>query len=235
MNNFDIKDIYKKIDFPLVVKPNTLGSSIGISLVKNADELKDAIDLAFKFDDNVIIEKCVENLKEVNIAVLGDMDECIVSMTEEVTNSGGLLSFEKKYLSQNGKSNQTDFNKKMCNSSPQKLGGAKNGMQNLDRIMPAKITRKQAKEIEFLAKNIFEVTKSKGVVRIDFMIDTKTGKVYANEINCIPGSFAFYLWQKQGIGFDKLAEKLIEIAKKSNKKKEKLLSVFESNVIKKVH
>ena len=221
-------------------------------------------------------EKCVENLKEVNISVLGDEESQTISVTEEVKNNGGLLTFEKKYLSTNGKNsseslkikntqknedlqkntqkntkndenssknskNEIKYKKnevKNCDTKSssllsKKLGGTKNGMQNLDRIIPANITEKQKNQIEELAKKIFVVTNSKGVVRIDFMIDSKSGKVFANEINSIPGSFAFYLWQDSGTTFDKLLERLIEIAQKSKQKKEKLLSTFDSNVIKK--
>ena len=159
------------------------------------------------------------------------------SITEEVKNSGGLLTFEKKYLSTNGKTHSkivtASRDKNNVTNETQKLCGSKNGMQNLDRIMPAQITKNQRKQIEKFAKKIFQITNSKGVVRIDFMIDTKSGKVYANEINSIPGSLSFYLWQKFGIAFDKLLEKLIDIATRERDKKEELLSVFKSNVIKK--
>ena len=85
--------------------------------------------------------------------------------------------------------------------------------------------------IKNLAKKIFAVTRSKGVVRIDFMIDADTQKVYANEINTIPGSFAFYLWEKSGISFSKLIDRLIEIAENSKKESNKLTTSFMSSVL----
>ena len=258
--NYNIQKIIKKVELPVIVKPNSLGSSIGISVCRTIDELIDGIKLAFLFDEKVLIEKLVQNLKEVNISVLGDGKDCIVSATEEVQNKGEFLTFEKKYLSSNFpnktqnkvKNNQKNSkieaknsnfatkskkelefltNKVDSETQNNKSSGTKNGMQNLDRIIPANITKTQKKLIENLAKKIFIATNSKGVVRIDFMIDTKTQKVYANEINTIPGSFAFYLWEKCGITFDKLADRLIEIASNRNKEQEKLISNFDSSVL----
>ena len=213
---FENNQIYvQKIDFPVVVKPNSLGSSIGISVCKDAEQLTDALKLAFCFDNVVLIEKCIQNLKEVNISVLGTVENHICSETEQPV-SKGLLSFEKKYLA--GRT------KKMPS-------GTKNGMQNADRIIPADITKKQKKTIENLAIKIFKATNSKGVVRIDFLIDEISGKVYANEINTIPGSFAFYLWQKSSITFDKLIDKLIEIALMEHRHKQTLTNKFSSSVL----
>lgn len=244
--NFDMEKITKKIKLPVVVKPNSLGSSIGISVCKNLEELLEGIKLAFLFDEKVLIEKMVENLKEVNISVLGDGKNCIVSIAEEVQNKGEFLTFEKKYLSndiscKSSQNSKTNVNNKKelilnndldnANNKNNNSASVKNGMQNLDRTIPANITKTQQKQIENLAKKIFVATNSRGVVRIDFMIDTKTQKVYANEINTIPGSFAFYLWEKCGITFDKLADRLIEIAISSKQNKEKFVSNFNSLVL----
>ena len=217
-NKFDAKNTV----FPVVVKPNCLGSSIGISVCNNLEELYDALKLVFCFDDVALIETCVQNLKEVNISVLGDSNSAICSVTEQPL-AKGLLSFEKKYMS--GKIKQKSRTK-----TSQALG-TKNGMQNLDRIIPAKITKKQEKTIKDLALKIFRVTNSKGVVRIDFMIDEKLGRIYANEINTIPGSFAFYLWEKSGIDFQLLIDKLVQIAENSKKQSDKLTSTFVSSVL----
>ena len=231
----------KKIELPAIVKPNSLGSSIGISVCKNYDELVDGLNLAFMFDDKAIVERLVENLKEVNISVLGDRENSIVSITEEVINKGEFLTFDKKYLTghakqkveKNTKNSEIIKEKQQKNANFQQKSniGTKNGMQNLDRIMPANITKLQKEKIETLAKRIFNVTNSKGVVRIDFMINSKTGKIYANEINTIPGSFAFYLWERSGIKFDALLDKLVDIAINHKSEKDKLLSNFVSSVL----
>lgn len=208
----------EKLGYPVIVKPNTLGSSIGVSLCKNKEELFDALTLAFEFDNLVLVEKCIQNLIEVNISVLGDSENFILSSTEEVLNKG-FLSFSKKYLSQ--KSTKTET----------KTAGSKSGMQNMDRIIPARLTKTQARQIDNLAKKIFLCLNAKGVIRIDFMIDCDTQKVYANEINTIPGSFAFYLWQKNGINFTNLVDRLVQIAEYDFKQKSKLMSTFSSNVL----
>ena len=230
-----LKSILTKIELPVVVKPNRLGSSIGISVCETLDDLVKAIELAFLFDDKIIIEKKVEHLKEVNISVLGSGTNCVVSQTEEVQNKG-FLSFEKKYLSNSTSKTET---KKVCsnieenksNSNVAQNSGQKAGMQNMDRIIPANIPASQIKQIEKLAKKIFACLNSKGVVRIDFMIDQKAKKVYANEINTIPGSFAFYLWEKSNISFSNLIDKLVDIAKSDMIQKQKLTSTFSSTVL----
>ena len=214
--DFESKKLdFKSVNFPVIVKPNSLGSSIGISVCNNAEELSEALKLVFCFDDVALVEKYIKNLKEVNISVLGDQRNMICSVTEQPV-SKGILSFEKKYLADSLK------------ITPQ---GTKNGMQSMGRIIPADITKKQENTIKNLAKKIFAVTRSKGVVRIDFMIDTDTQKVYANEINTIPGSFAFYLWEKSNISFSELINRLIEIAENSKKETDKLTTTFMSSVL----
>ena len=249
-----VNNIVGKLQLPVIVKPNCLGSSIGITICKTRDEHFDALGLAFLFDEKVVVEKCIENLKEVNISVLGSGEDNEVSETEEVNNKNGLLTFQKKYLSGNsGKAQKNVASSKITVQNDQKPkekdendeqneceskskidvqsnAGTKSGMQNLDRIMPANISKKQIKTIESLAKKIFSSLNCKGVVRIDFIIDQSTNKIYANEINTIPGSFAFYLWQNKGIDFSKLADILIEIAIEDSKQKRKLVTKFSSNV-----
>lgn len=235
----EFPDLTYKLSLPVIVKPNSLGSSIGISICKTDEEFQEALKLAFLFDDVVIVEKLIENLKEVNVSVLGDKKEVFVSETEEVINSG-FLSFDKKYL-QNGQkttkngakmpqnsqnSNKKSYNKLFCAET-----NNLSGMQNMGRIIPANITKTQKNKIKNLAQKIFECTKSKGVIRIDFMIDQSTGKVYANEVNTIPGSFAFYLWEKSGINFVTLVDKLVHIAENDALQKSKLTSTFASSVL----
>lgn len=273
-----LKKVQSKVNLPVVVKPNRLGSSIGISVCKTESELLEALKLAFIFDNKVLVEECIENLKEVNISVLGNKNEAMFSITEEVKNKSGMLSFDEKYLSNSGKKSQKIIvkknehkNKNLCNNASflVKNGkiienfdkncsnnelfytnrndeneatttqnadvGSKNGMQNMDRIIPANITKKQLNQIQKLSLKIFKCLNSKGVVRIDFMIDTKTQKVYANEINTIPGSFSFYLWEKSGMGFAGLVDKLIDIAEKEKQANEKITSTFVSSVLSSSH
>ena len=206
----------KKIKLPVIVKPNTLGSSIGISVAKTTEQLTEAIELAFVFDNNILIEELVQNLKEINISVMGDGQNCICSVTEQPQNKGEFLSFSNKYL----------------DNTSSKTEQIQKGMQNLSRIIPANISTTQIEQVEVLAKKVFAILRAKGVVRIDFLMDTKTEEIFVNEINTIPGSFAFYLWEKSGISFDKLVDMLVEIAESSMREQNKLTTKFTSSVLK---
>lgn len=220
-----------KNNFPVVVKPNRLGSSIGITLCKNNKQLSKALQLGFKFDDICLVEKAIKQIKEINLSVLGYKDDIDFSVTEEPIKSHGILSFTDKYCS----------NKKGCKLklSPQKIGKTekklesnKKGMQNLDRIVPAKIDNVTKKFLYDYAKIIFEEMECKGVIRIDFIYDKKTKKLYVNEVNTIPGSLAYYLWEYKGISFSEQLDKLVEIAYKDYKEKNSKTFVFVGNVLK---
>lgn len=242
--------VLKQIDLPVIVKPNSLGSSIGISVAKTDEQLQQALDLAFVFDEYVVIEKLVEDMTEVNISVLGEGENCVCSVTEQPKNNDEFLTFKDKYLSgqkqkegskqyeiakdtkQNGKLNDNDIKKQIDKLRGDVQHGNKlNGMQNLSRIVPANISVAQTEKIKKLAQKIFTLLNCKGVVRIDFMIDNKQGKIYANEINTIPGSFAFYLWEQSGVKFDVLLDKLIELAIHSKLKQNMLTTTFNTSVL----
>ncbi|MEE1161606.1 MAG: D-alanine--D-alanine ligase family protein, partial [Acutalibacteraceae bacterium] len=162
-------EIEEKVGFPLIIKPVNLGSSVGITKVKDKDGLDEAITLAASFADKILAEHAVTNLREINCSVIGDADSCEASVCEEPFMNDEILSYEDKYMS----------NKK---------GGASKGMASLGRKIPADISEEKATEIKRLACDIFKAIGASGVVRIDFLIDTETDRVYANEINTIPGS-----------------------------------------------
>ena len=172
-----INEIKEKIGFPLIIKPVNLGSSVGITKVNEDSELDEAIGLAISFADLVLAEKAVTDLREINCSVLGDADECIASVCEEPFMHDEILSYEDKYLG-GGK-----------NDGPSK------GMASLGRKIPADLSKEKSDEIRNLSCRIFKALGASGVVRIDYLLDTKTDTVYANEINTIPGSLAFYLWE----------------------------------------
>lgn len=215
-DNNGINKVIENISPPVIVKPCNLGSSIGISVCNTKKELFDAVKLAFLFDRDVLVEQLVEDLTEVNISVLGDREDAVCSITEEPNNKG-LLSFDKKYLT----------GIKNC----QNKNGEKNGMNSCSRTIPANITKKQKKQIELLSLAIFDKLECKGIVRIDFLIDNITKKVYVNEINTIPGSFAFYLWEQSGLPFDKLLDRVVEIGLKHFKQQNELTISFASSVL----
>lgn len=219
-NKENILKNIKKIGYPVVVKPATLGSSVGITFVKNEKEINKAIDEALKYDVKVIIEKAVEDLTEVNCSVLGDYKHQETSALEEVLSDNELLTYTDKYIG----------------SGKGKLkGGLKNGskgMASASRIIPAKIDKKIQDEIVKVSKEVFKLLNLSGVCRIDFLIDKKNNKVYINEPNTIPGSLAFYLWTPVGKKYETLLTDMINIAIKNYKEKKKKTYSFDSNILK---
>ena len=165
-----IVDRLEKLGYPLIVKPARLGSSVGITVCSNDIELRDAIDDAINYDSRILVEEVITDLTEVNISVLGNYQKQTVSVIEEVGSTNKLLTYEDKYIG-GGK-------------------GPSKGMASAKRIIPARISSKLTREIENIAIKAFKSLNSAGVVRIDFLIDNKTGHVYANEINNIPGSLS---------------------------------------------
>ena len=186
-----INQIEKEIGYPVIVKPANLGSSVGIGRACNREELIDKIDGAEIYTTRIIVEDMVEDLQEINCSVLGDCDENQASVLEEPIKSGEILSYEDKYV-----------------------GGSKGakGMQASQKRIPADLPEKETKRIQFLARETFRVLSCHGVSRVDMIIDRKTRDIYVNEINTIPGSLSFYLWEASGISFEQLMDKLVELA-----------------------
>lgn len=213
----------KKIKFPLIAKPANLGSSIGVEVIKTENEFKEKINECLKYDFKVVVEKMVQNLKEVNISVMGNIDNAKVSVIEEVTN--GFLDYNKKYQPGGAKGGS-----KKLGAKSGKLGASK-GMASTVRKIPADITAAQKKTIETTALKVFRVLNSHGCVRIDYMIDTKTKKVYCNEINTIPGSLSFYLWKECGIDFAQECDELIKNALSRYAKRSKKVYSFDTNIL----
>lgn len=213
--------IESKLKYPMFVKPANLGSSIGISKAKDKEDLIHAIEVAINYDERIIVENGVEDLKEVNCSALGRADNIRVSVCESPINWAEFLTFEDKYLG-GGKSGGA----KAGTKTPSK------GMSSMDRRVPADITPEQTKEIQDYTRKAFKVLNSKGVARIDFIIDNSDGKVYINEINTIPGSFSFYLWNyKNELPYSELIDELIKIAEEEHAEKLKNNYTYSSNII----
>ena len=203
----------KEFGYPVIVKPVNLGSSVGISKAKDKNALIDAIDLAVSFSDKVLIEHAVSAIREINCSVLGDADNCEASVCEEPFMNDEILSYEDKY---------------MGNS---KNGGQSKGMASLGRKIPADLSEEKSNEIRALACKIFKAIGANGVVRIDFMIDTATDTVYANEINTIPGSLAFYLWEATGVKYTQLIDRMIELAFRRQRGRENITYTIDTNIL----
>lgn len=203
-------DVESKLAYPVIVKPVNLGSSVGISKAKNHDELLAALDTAFGFAPRVLVEHAVPYLREINCAVLGDADEAIASVCEEPVSSGDILDFSEKYLSDGTKSS---------------------GMTSLKRRCPAELPDGMTEEVQRLAVKTFQALGCSGVSRIDFLNDAESGELWVNEINTIPGSLAFYLWEAAGIPFDQLLDRMIELAFKRQRERSALTFSYDTNLL----
>lgn len=209
-----VKKVEKELTYPVIVKPANLGSSVGISRANNKKELKIAIEEAIVYSKRIIVEKMVENLQEINCSVLGDYESQEASVCEEPVRSEEILTYKDKYMS-SGKGNKT--------------GGK--GMSTSWSDIPAKISEDLTKKIQELAKNTFKVLDASGVSRIDFMVDKKTKDVYVNEINTIPGSLSFYLWDATDKKYNILLDELIELSLKKYREKSKLVFTNDVNIL----
>ncbi len=207
-------EIAEKIGFPLIIKPVNLGSSVGITKVNTKEELADAVDLAASFADRILAEKAVTALREINCSVIGDSDNCEPSICEEPFMNDEILSYEDKYLGGGKKSE-----------------GPSKGMASLGRKIPADLSEEKSNEIKKLACDIFKAIGASGVVRIDFLLDTETKAVYANEINTIPGSLAFYLWEATGLKYSDMIDRLVEIAFRRQRNRENLTFTIDTNIL----
>lgn len=210
-----LRQIEERIGYPLIVKPVNLGSSVGISKAKDRTSLEAALDTAFGFSPRVLVEKAVQHLREINCAVLGDAEEAQASVCEEPLNATDILSYQDKYMS-GGKSAKS---------------GAKGGMSSLARRCPADIPEELTHRVQDLAVATFRALGCLGVSRIDFLNDKETGELWVNEINTIPGSLAFYLWEAAGVPFAELLDRMIALAFKRQRQREALTFSYDVNLL----
>ena len=210
----------QNLGYPVVVKPATLGSSVGITYVEAEEKVRSAIEEAIKYDKKIIVEKAVDNLMEVNCSVLGNYMYQEVSALEEVMSEHNLLTYADKYIGGSKGKLKGGF----------KRSGSK-GMASASRVIPARISSDLETEIKDLSKKVFNVLNLSGLCRIDYLIDKKANKVYVNEPNTIPGSLAFYLWEPIGKSYDQLLDDMINLSIKEYKQKLKKTYSFDTNIL----
>lgn len=205
----EIKEVEATLGYPVIVKPANLGSSIGISCAHDRAQLERSVEDAAKYASRILVEEMIEDMQEINCSVLGDCDEFQTSVLEEPIKSSEILSYDAKYM-----------------------GGDKGtkGMQASAKKFPADLPEDETKKIQALAGETFRILSCHGVSRVDVMIDRKTRQVYVNEINTIPGSLSFYLWDGTGIPFDMLMDKLVALAIKRNTRRSQKTFSFSSNI-----
>lgn len=211
-----IDKIESSLGYPVIIKPANLGSSVGIASAKDRAALETAIDDAERYSSRIIVEHMIANLREINCSVLGDCDEYETSVCEEPLHSGDFLTYDQKY-----------------GSAPAKggvKGGNRQGMASSKKRIPADLPEATSDRIRFLAGETFRVLSCHGVSRVDVMIDADTDKIYVNEINTIPGSLSFYLWEAAGLPFDRLMDRLVSLALKRKREQERKTFSFDANI-----
>lgn len=210
-NNAELRNrIINELKWPVFVKPARLGSSIGITKVKVSEDLENACEVALHFDEKVIVEESVENMADVTCAVIGN-ETPFPSLLQEAVFSGDHFSYETKYLDD---------------------GGAQLGNATDSLVIPANVSPEKTKEIQDLAVKIYKIFGCSGIARIDFLFEKSTQKVFANEINTLPGTLYHHLWKKSGVEIGELLEKLIEFALQKKEIKNKATSAFDSDLLK---
>lgn len=217
MNKDEILKKIKKIGYPVIVKPATLGSSIGIKVAKSEKDIDECITDVISYDNKIVVEQMIENLTEVNASVIGNYEHQKVSVLEEVIKADEILSYVDKYIG-SGKT-------KGLKTTPSK------GMASATRIIPAKISKELTEKIKETSKEVFKALNLSGVCRIDYLIDSKAKKYYVNEPNTIPGSLSFYLWEKSDLEYKDLLNEIIQISIKDYKNKSKKIKSFDTNIL----
>lgn len=208
-NDTILKEV-EQLGYPVIVKPSSLGSSIGVKKVESQSALIRAVETAFRYDAQILIEEAVTPLIEINCAVLGTPESSISSVCERPLGSNEALSFADKY---------------------QRGGAAEKGMASADRVIPADISEELNQNIRALSKQIFRIFQATGVARIDYLVQKDTQKVYFNEINTIPGSFSYYLWEYSKLNFNDLLDQLIETAITVHQQKNGRILHYETNLL----
>lgn len=207
-----IKGIEGNLEYPVFVKPVNSGSSIGVSKADGVKELIDAIEVASFYDRRILVEEGVKDAKEANISVMG-YSSIELSEIEQPVTSSKILSYDDKYRSGDS------------------TGWRTKGMASSKRIIPAPIKAETRKTIEGYAARAFRALDCSGVVRMDFLLTRDESKVYLNEVNTIPGSLSFYLWEPKGLSFKEELSKLIDLAFERHQDRSKITRTFSTNIL----
>jgi D-alanine-D-alanine ligase len=182
----------EQLGYPVFVKPSNTGSSVGVSKVKQPEELLAAINAAFNYDSKIVVEQGLD-VMEIEVAVLESLDygaDPIVSIAGEVRPTGQheFYSYASKYLDQQG----------------------------AELLIPASISPELQEQARAVAKIIFQALDCEGMARIDLFVERGTNKIYFNEINSLPGFTAVSMYPKlmaaSGVGYAELLTHLISLA-----------------------
>lgn len=207
-----IVELERSPGYPMYVKPRRLGSSIGVARVDSGDALRDALDVAFRYDTSVLAEPAQDGIIEINCSVLGQGDDVQVSVCEQPV-STGTLSYADKYLS---------GAKSKASAAPA------TGMKSSQRIIPAPISESLTTRIQDAAASAFRAIGAAGVARVDFLVSPQTDSFVVNELNTLPGSLSFYLWDASGVHFDALLQRLVDMAMARHREQQETTSSIDT-------
>ena len=207
------EELFKQIDnlkYPLILKPATQGSSIGIELITRKEEIDSTIERSFKIDTKIIIEEKIEEFVEYNCSVLLTPNGNITSEIEEIITNKDFRTYGDKFIYED-----TDES-------------------SIKRTCPAKLTDKLRKQIEFYSLSVFKLLNMRGTARVDFLYDKKNNKLYVNEVNCIPFCFAHHLWEARNISYKELLNIMMKDAIDNEVKLQQMTLVMDNDIIKKM-
>ena len=202
-----IASIRERFDFPLFIKPATLGSSIGIGRADSEALLRASIDIAANFDRRILVEPALTDCVEINCAVMGYGGDFQASPLEQPLSWDDFLSFEDKYL----------------------RGGE--GMKSAERIIPAPVSDALTERIKQLSIMAFQAVDGRGIARLDFLTRPESDEIFLNEINTLPGSLAFYLWQAEGMKPTAVVERLVALAREAHADKRRNVYDYQTNLV----
>ena len=202
-----VQERLSKLKFPVFIKPSSLGSSIGIEIAEDEKDFFKKVKNTMKYDKKILVEEKVNDVKEINISVLGNYKKDEVSEIEEINSNEDFYSFKEKYVN--------NFSK----------------IQEKDNKTKPIISKEMIEDMKEYAINTFKALDGNGVARIDFLINDKTKKIYINEINTIPGSLSSYLWKAKKKNQTELFDDLIAIAIDNKKDDEQIQKAIPGNLL----
>lgn len=211
-----VKAVKKSLKYPLFVKPAHLGSSIGISRVEDDTALRNGLEVAAHYDDKVIVEEAVANVVEVTLPIIGNDRPQPAMLEKPLTKPEDFFDFDTKYL-QGGKKGK---------------GGSKGakGAQGYSQI-PAELPEEVYVRAEATGVAVYKAMGCSGIARVDMLIDSKTKKVYFNEVNPLPGGLYAHNWNRAGISNVELVQKLVAFAKERHSRRQALTTTFSTNYL----
>lgn len=202
-----VQERLSKLKFPVFIKPSSLGSSIGIEIAQDEKDFFKKVKDTMKYDKKILVEEKVNDVKEINISVLGNYKKVEVSELEEINSNADFYSFKEKYVNNFSKTQEKD-----------------------NKTKPI-ISKEMIEDMKEYAINTFKALDGNGVARIDFLINDKTKKIYVNEINTIPGSLSSYLWKAKKKNQTELFDDLIAIAVDNKKDDEQIQKAIPGNLL----